>query len=189
MFYQFPNSNLFTHRMLFYREKPLVKSMAPGVYFPSYIFRSIKPKIQKYLTALYFIRDLFIPSIIFLSCPFANFWRCYPEGIDNPFNTSDCEYLLFVCTCCLRSFAWFSYWFDNLGFITEGNTYRMCAASSLPLWGKYERRYELSKGNFWHRCRGDIINIYQVPSHKSHLLEIYIICHLPLVFISPTSQN
>ena len=28
--YQLPNNNLFTHRMLFYREKPLVETMAPG---------------------------------------------------------------------------------------------------------------------------------------------------------------
>ena len=28
-----------------------------------------------------------------------------------------------------------SYWFDNLGFITEGNTYLRYATSSLPLWG------------------------------------------------------
>ena len=30
LFYQLPNSNLSTHRMLFSREKTLVKSMAPG---------------------------------------------------------------------------------------------------------------------------------------------------------------
>ena len=30
LFYQLPYSNLSTHRMLFSREKPLVKSMAPG---------------------------------------------------------------------------------------------------------------------------------------------------------------
>jgi hypothetical protein len=30
LFYQLPNSNFFTHRMLFSREKPLVKTMAPG---------------------------------------------------------------------------------------------------------------------------------------------------------------
>ena len=41
--------------------------------------------------------------------------------------------LLFVCRGCLHCVAWFSYWFDNLGFITEGNTYRRCATSSLPL--------------------------------------------------------
>ena len=41
IFYQLPNSNLFTHRILFSREKPPVKSPAPGSIFPSYIFRSI----------------------------------------------------------------------------------------------------------------------------------------------------
>ena len=48
---------------------------------------------------------------------------------------SGCEYLLFVCRCCLRGVRRFSYWFDNLGLITEGNTYRCYTASSLPLWG------------------------------------------------------
>ena len=37
--------------------------------------------------------------------------------------------------CCV---AWFSYWCDNLGFISEGNIYRRCAASSLPLWGNID---------------------------------------------------
>ena len=133
----------------FSREKPLVKSMTPGsllyyiclrdLFLFSFIFRSIKPKIQKIpcCTLFYFafIRDLFIQSIIFLSRLLANFWRRCPKGIDNPFNTPGCEYLLFVCRCCSRSVVWFSYWFDNLGLVTEGNTYRSCAASSLPLWG------------------------------------------------------
>ena len=60
--------------------------------------------------------------------------RRIPEGIENPFNTLGFEKLLFVCRRCLHRVAWFSYWFDNLGFISEGNTYRHCAASSLPLW-------------------------------------------------------
>ena len=36
LFYQLPNSNLFTHRMLFSREKPLVKTMAPVLSFIIY---------------------------------------------------------------------------------------------------------------------------------------------------------
>ena len=32
-FYKLPNSNLFTHRMLFSREKLLVKAMVPGLSF------------------------------------------------------------------------------------------------------------------------------------------------------------
>ena len=52
----------------FSREKPLVKPMAPGslshiiclcdLFYLPFIFRSIKPKIQKYLAAIYFIRRL-----------------------------------------------------------------------------------------------------------------------------------
>ena len=62
LFYQLLNSNLFTHRMLSSREKPLVKPMAPGSIFYHIIFRSIKPKIQKYFAALYFICDLLFQS-------------------------------------------------------------------------------------------------------------------------------
>ena len=129
----------------FSREKPLVKSTAPGsllyyiclrnLFLFAFIFRSIKPKIQKYLAALYFICDLFILSITTISRFLANLRHHYPKGIDNPFNTSGCEHLLFVCRGCLRCVAWFSYWFDNLDLITEGNNYHCCAASSLPLWG------------------------------------------------------
>ena len=40
-----------------------------------------------------------------------------------------------MCRCCFRGVRRFSYWFDNLGLITEGNTYCRYTASSLPLWG------------------------------------------------------
>ena len=39
LFYQLPNSNFFTHRMLFSREKPLIKSMPPGSIFYHICFR------------------------------------------------------------------------------------------------------------------------------------------------------
>ena len=97
---------------------------------------------------------MFILSITTLSRLLANSRHRYPKGIDNPFNTSGCEYLLFVCRCCLRCVAWFSYWFDNLGFISEGNTYRRCAASSLPLWGNTDVASSDIKRNFWRRCQG-----------------------------------
>ena len=53
LFYQLPNSNLFIHGMLFSREKPLVKSTAPGSISYLIVFRSIIPKTQKYLAALF----------------------------------------------------------------------------------------------------------------------------------------
>ena len=42
-----------------------------------------------------------------------------------------------------------------------------------------------SKKDFWHRCRGGLRSSQDIPS--THLPHIYIICHLPLVFLSPTS--
>ena len=68
---------------------------------------------------------------------------------------SACEaYFLIVGRYHLRSAAWFSYWFDNLGLITEGNTYRCCAASSLPLWGNTDIVLADIKIYFWCCCRG-----------------------------------
>ena len=131
--------------MLFSPEKPLVKSTPLGLSFIIFAFQSIfcgicfqiyyskNPKIPCY-SLFYLAFDLSILTT--LSRPFANFWRRYRKGIDNPFNTSGCKYLFFVCRCHSCSVALFSYRFDNLGLITEGNTYRCCAASSLPLWGK-----------------------------------------------------
>ena len=66
-FYQLPNSNLFTHHLLFFWEKPLVKPTAPGslshiiclsdIFSLAFIFRSINIKIQKTLLhiSIYFI--------------------------------------------------------------------------------------------------------------------------------------
>ena len=97
-FYQLPNSNLFTHRLLSFSREATSETYGPRVFFLIYLLviyfsfalllRYIKPKIQKYFAALYFICDLFIQSITIFSRLLANFWHRYPKGIDNPFNTS-----------------------------------------------------------------------------------------------------
>ena len=165
LFYQLLGSNLFTHRLLFFSREATSETYGPRVSFSYYL--PLRPTFplhffsdllnQKYKNTLlqfiliYFIwRSIYQSSTIY-SRPFANFWRRYPKGIDNPFNTSGCEVLLFVCRGCLRCVAWFSYWFDNLGFISEGNTYHRCAASSLPLWGNIDVASSDIKRNFW--CR------------------------------------
>ena len=88
---------------------------------------------------------------------------------------SGCEDLLSVCRCCLRGVAWFSYWFHNLGFITEGNTYRCCAASSLPLWGNTDVASRGSKKDLWRRCRGGLRTGQDIPSthHKLFSLALH----------------
>ena len=105
----------------------------------AFIFRSIKPKIQKYIAAFYFylfyLRSIFQSTTNLSHVCLPILRRRTPEGIDNPFSTLGCEHLLSMCRGCLSCVAWFSYWFNNLGFITEGNSYCCCAASSLPLWG------------------------------------------------------
>ena len=122
-----------------------MKSTAPGsilyhiclrdLFLFAFIFRSTNPKTPKN-TLLQFIVIYFISRSreIYLSNLLQFYLSFYPGGIDNPSFTSGCKYLFFVCRYRLHSVAWFSYWFDNLGLITKGNTYRSCAASSLPLW-------------------------------------------------------
>ena len=110
-----------------------------AIYFPLLLFSDLLNQKYKIHCCVLFLFILFgVRSINLLQFPHVCLpilGRRYPKGIDNPFYTSGCEYLLFVCRGCLRCVAWFSYQFDNLGFISEGNTYRRCAASSLPLWG------------------------------------------------------
>ena len=78
----------------FSREKPLVKPTTPGslshifacaIYFSfAFIFRSIKPKIQKYLAAIYLFRDLFILSTTFTSRYLPILRRRTRKGLTTP---------------------------------------------------------------------------------------------------------
>ena len=121
--------------------------------------------------------------------------RRTPEGIDNPVNTLGRELLLFVCRGCLRCVAWFSYWFDNLHFICEGNTYRRCAASSLPLWGNTDIASSDIKRNFWHHYRGgsSTYTRFLITNLISSQFTLFAIClsfsspplHKKLPFYSP----
>ena len=78
----------------FSREKPLVKPTAPGtllyyiclcdLFSFAFIFRSIKPKIQKYLAALYSICDLLFQSITILSRQLAISGTVTRKGLTTP---------------------------------------------------------------------------------------------------------
>src|SRR3989337_1517281 len=54
--------------------------------------------------------------------------------------------------------------------------------------GKTNASSRSSRNNFWRRCRGDLRQAYQVHIINSHLSH-YIIHHLPLIFLSPTSKT
>ena len=54
---------------------------------------------------------------------------------------------------------------------------------------KYRCSFKRHQKEFLAPLPGRIFNIYQVLNHKSHLLAIYIICHLPLIFLPPLHKN
>ena len=75
-------------------------------------------------------------------------------------------------------------WFSK----TEGNTYATLLHHPFLFKGKPTQGSRGSNKDFWHRCQGVYAQVktYQVTiinSYPSH----YIICHLPLVFLSPNS--
>ena len=129
----------------FSREKPLVKSTTPGsvvnyiclrdLFLFAFIFMSIILNTKIPCCNFSYLFYLMLPRV-YLSNLLQFYLSFYPWRIDNPSLTSGCKYLFFVCRSYLHGVAWFSYWFDNLDLITEGNTYRRCAASSPFLFGE-----------------------------------------------------
>ena len=96
LFYQLPNSNLFTHCMLFSREKPLVKSTVLWSISYHIVFRSIIPKTQKYLATLFFFFCVFARSIypIYYNFIYLN----TEEGLTTPF-TRWVASICYLCAC------------------------------------------------------------------------------------------
>ena len=94
LFYQLPNSYLFTHRMVFSREKPLVKTMAPG---PLYHILKIL-KIPCYNFTLYILFYIFCPTYLSITIQFS--LAINRQGIDNPLFALGARICYFVCRCC-----------------------------------------------------------------------------------------
>ena len=78
-----------------------------------------------------------------------------------------------------------SYWIDTLVLKNGGKYLCYFAASSLPLRGNPTQCSRGSKKNFWRRCRGVCAKVNIPSTHHNPYLPHYIICHLPLVFLSP----
>ena len=82
LFYQLLNSNLFTHRMLCSRKKPLVKPMAPGSISYHICFQSIFICIFTFCIYITKYQKYIIISLSDLTFASGH------EGIDNPFISS-----------------------------------------------------------------------------------------------------
>ena len=97
LFYQLLNSNLITHCMFAFKREASSETFGTGFYFPSYIFRSINQKTQKYLDAIYIDLFQFAFFIYLLYLPLLDLTLVQDrEGIDNPFfalSASVCQFV------------------------------------------------------------------------------------------------
>ena len=85
---------MFSHRFLFFSREATSETYSPwvsfhhiclcGLFSLAFICRSIKPKIQKYLTAIYLFRDLFIQSTTFISRYLPILRRPTRKGLTTP---------------------------------------------------------------------------------------------------------
>ena len=97
LFYQLPNSNVFTHRVLFSREKPLVKSTAPGSISYLIVFRSIIPKTLTYLAALF---SLFILFCVFVRSIYQISYNLIYLNIEEGLTTPLTRWVASFCCLC-----------------------------------------------------------------------------------------
>ena len=160
----------------------------PRVYFYHIIFRSIKPKTQKYLAAIYLPLLYFAPLFIF----YTYLYQISPlqvtvKGLTTPLS---CWVQVFVCLC--RCYRWrlvcSSYWINTL--VLNWGKY-LSVLFCITLSSSREKPTQAQKvaGRISRAVVGEGLHeAYQVPIINSHLLH-YIIRHLPLVFISPTSKT
>ncbi len=96
------------------REKPLVKTMAPGYIFYHMIFRSIKSKTQKYLAVIYLPLLYFALLLMFYTYLYQiSSLQVTVNGLTTPFSR---WVQVFVCLC--RCNHWrlvcSSYWIGTL---------------------------------------------------------------------------
>ena len=71
---------------------------------------------------------------------------------------------------------------------TKGNTYATLLHHPFLFKLRTNACSRASKKDFWRCCRGGLRSSQDIPSTHHKLLSLtYIICHFPLIFLSPTS--
>ena len=190
-FCQLLNSNLSTHRrILMLLREATGETYGPRVSFSSYQSPSLYYCFAFTLLFLCFyfshcISILKIPKILFIISIRSHFrkwsWRDW-----QPLSAL---VALSYCFCVgTRDSSVASYWIDTLILKNWGKYLRYFAASSLPLRGNPTQARDIAR-----RISGAVAGEAHaskstIPStHHNPYLSHYIICHLPLVFLSPTS--
>ena len=159
------------------REKPLVKPMAPGSIFYHISFQSTF--ICLFTFCIYIIKYQKYIYLIILSLSDVTFASgC--EGIDNPFIV-----LVARCVGLLRSLL--LDWYLGSQKLREILTLLCCITLSFS-WENQHSAQEVAR-----RISGAVAGevFAQVKTYQVHITNSspshYIICYLPLVFLSPTS--
>jgi len=178
-FRQLLNSNLFTHRrILMLLREATSETYGPRVSFSSYQSPSLYYFFAFLLCLLLFALHLYTKNtkILFIISIRSHF-RKWPWRDWQPLSAL---VALSYCFCVgTRDSRIASYWIDTLVLKNWWKYLCYFAASSSPLRGNPTQCSRGSNKNFWRRCRGGL----RKSQHPKH----YIICHLPLVFLSPTS--
>ena len=152
---------------------------APGVSFPSYCFRScflfaFVPNVSDLIRLSTHIKN---PSTFCLSP--------YRQGLDNPLFALGAEICFLVCRGWTRGGARTSFWFDTL-VLNWGKYFSACYII-LSASGKSQRETSNHQEVFLAPLPGRLLHHPPGSNLQISSLRTYIICHLPPVFLSPTS--
>src|SRR3990170_6536168 len=178
LFYQLLNSNLFTHRMRSFKREGSSENYGPRVYFYHIIFRSIKPKTQKYLGAIYLPLSYFALLLIFYTYLYQiSFLQVTVKGLTTPLSR---WVQVFVCLC--RCYHWrlvcSSYWIDTLVLKLRKILISTLLHHPFLFKEKTNASSRSSRKNFWRRCRGGSTSSLPSTHHKlsSLALTLFSIC-------------
>ena len=156
-------------------EKPLVKPMAPGVYFPSYKF-----PIYFYF-AIYIIKNT---KNIYLIISIRSHFCKWPWRDWQPLYRVGCKVL--ICLCRYEGFACSLLldWYLGSQKLREILTLLCCITlSSSRKTNASSRR---SKKDFWRRCRGGLRSSQDIPStHHKPISLAFTLFSICLSFSSP----
>ena len=178
-FYQLPNSNFFTHRLLFFSREATSETYGPHdfllIYLPCdvlflcifiqiYLTKKYKNTLLRFIFIYFIWRSIYQSTTIYLTSA-CQFLAPLPERDWQPLQNVElrgvviCVQVMFTLCCLVLLLVRY------LGFITEANTLLSLCYIIPPSPGKYRRspsRHELFwrysqraiKRNFWRPFRG-----------------------------------
>ena len=177
-FYQLLNSNLFTHRRILM----LLREATSETYGPRVYSHHINHYHFIYLLLLFTLHLYIKNTKNILSI--RSHSRKWPWRAWQPLIALVARIYLYCAGA--RDSRVASYWIDTLVLKNWGKYLRYSAAPSLPLRGKPTQAQDIARRISGAVARESTQKVNIPSTHHNPYLPHYIICHLPLVFLSPT---